>query len=282
MEPDPSKESRSHLLLAHERLVVRYGGGYTSNENWRNLFPPHFQIHHRMETFEPQQGLHDDATPVRMLRGLAEPHFNKTAPPFGLSLHSRALLVLHRGTLIYEYYAPGFNKDTRLHGWSMTKSIMNALIAIRIQQGKLKLDTRLGELLPVEKILHPEVANITVKRALQMCDGLDIDEVYLPLSGVTDMLFNKHALVDTVRSIGIRPGAFRDSDQPCFEYNSLTTNLLSMALRNTFASAEEYLRFPPEALFEPLGMDSAMIEMDSKGVLIASSFGWATARDWHD
>ena len=45
--------------------------------------------------------------------------------------------------------------------------------------------------------------NITVKRALQMCDGLDIDEVYLPLSGVTDMLFNKHALVDTVRSIGI-------------------------------------------------------------------------------
>ena len=80
--------------------------------------------------------------------------------------------------------------------------------------------------------------------------------------------------------VSVLTGAFRDSDQPCFEYNSRLPSL-SMAL-NTFASAEEYLRFPTEALFEPLGMDSAMIEMDSKGVLIASSFGWQQQEIGHD
>ena len=219
---------------------------------------------------------------AQCLGELATPHFNKTMPPFGLSLHSRALLVLHHGRVIYEHYAPGFTKNTRLHGWSMTKSLMNALIGIRIQQGKLSLDTRLGDLLPAGSILHQDATNITIKRALQMRDALDIDEVYLPLSGVTDMLFNKHALVDTARNVGVRPGALSSDDEgePCFEYNSLTTNLLSMALRATFATHQEYLKFPAEALFKPLGMDSAMIETDSDGVFIASSFGWATARDW--
>ena len=235
---------------------------------------------------------------VTCLRELAASHFNETVPPFGLSLHSRALLVLHHGRIVFEHYAPEFSKDTRLHGWSMTKSMLNALIGIRIQQGMLAVDTRLGDLLPVGDILHPEAANITVKRALQMRDALDIDEVYEPLSGVTNMLFNKPALVDAVRNVGIRPGAYASSKsnrrssrehpnnnddfvgEPCFEYNSLTTNLLSMALRATFASHEEYLQFPTKALFEPLGMSSAMIETDSDGVFIAFSFGWATARDW--
>ena len=49
---DPSKESRSVTYCwLHERLgCQRMVEGTTSNENWRNLFPAHFQIHHRMET----------------------------------------------------------------------------------------------------------------------------------------------------------------------------------------------------------------------------------------
>ena len=33
-------------------------------------------------------------------------------------------------------------------------------------------------------------------------------------------------------------------------------------------------------LFEPLGMNTALIETDSEGIFIASSFSWMTARDW--
>jgi CubicO group peptidase (beta-lactamase class C family) len=51
-------------------------------------------------------------------------------------------------------------------------------------------------------------------------------------------------------------------------------------LRNSFASERDYLRFPRERLFEPLGMRSAVLEPDSAGTFVASSFMYASARDW--
>jgi CubicO group peptidase (beta-lactamase class C family) len=42
----------------------------------------------------------------------------------------------------------------------------------------------------------------------------------------------------------------------------------------------EYHAFPQRALFEPLGMRSAVIETDESGTFVASSFMYATARDW--
>ena len=41
---------------------------------------------------------------------------------------SRAGVVVHRGKIIAERYGPGFTRDTRLEGWSMAKSVTNALI----------------------------------------------------------------------------------------------------------------------------------------------------------
>ena len=58
------------------------------------------------------------------------------------------------------------------------------------------------------------------------------------------------------------------------------TNYLSAALMHSFDTLDEYLRFPSQQLFEPLGMHSALIETDSQGLFIASSFAWMTARDW--
>lgn len=41
---------------------------------------------------------------------------------------TRAILVLHRGHTLIERYAPGYGADTRFPGWSMGKSVLNALL----------------------------------------------------------------------------------------------------------------------------------------------------------
>jgi hypothetical protein len=52
---------------------------------------------------------------------------------------TRALLVLHNDTLILESYAKGINKSTKLLGWSMTKSVLNAMIGILSKQNKISI-----------------------------------------------------------------------------------------------------------------------------------------------
>jgi CubicO group peptidase (beta-lactamase class C family) len=51
-------------------------------------------------------------------------------------------------------------------------------------------------------------------------------------------------------------------------------------LRQRFAEARDYLRFPREQLFEPPGMRSAVLEPDEAATLVSSTFMYASARDW--
>jgi CubicO group peptidase (beta-lactamase class C family) len=45
-------------------------------------------------------------------------------------------------------------------------------------------------------------------------------------------------------------------------------------------SVEDYHAFPRKALFDKIGMDSAVLEVDAIGTFVGSSFMYATARDW--
>ena len=55
------------------------------------------------------------------------------------SRKTRAVIVVYSGRLIAERYAPGFNKDMPLLGWSMSKSVTNALVGILVRQKKLDI-----------------------------------------------------------------------------------------------------------------------------------------------
>eukprot|EP01035_Chromulina_nebulosa_P014993 gene14993-19850_t len=50
----------------------------------------------------------------------------------------RAIVVVKNGRLIAETYAPGFTADTPLMGWSITKTVTGALVAMRVAEGKLR------------------------------------------------------------------------------------------------------------------------------------------------
>jgi CubicO group peptidase (beta-lactamase class C family) len=63
-------------------------------------------------------------------------------------------------------------------------------------------------------------------------------------------------------------------------YASGTSMIVSRILRATFDNEEDYLRYPRERLFAPLGMRSAKIAPDASGTLVGSSLLYATARDY--
>jgi len=52
---------------------------------------------------------------------------------------TKAVVVLHRGRIVGERYAPGVTPATPLIGWSMTKSVTNALLGTLVRNGTLDM-----------------------------------------------------------------------------------------------------------------------------------------------
>jgi CubicO group peptidase (beta-lactamase class C family) len=66
-----------------------------------------------------------------------------------------------------------------------------------------------------------------------------------------------------------------------WSYSSGTSNILSNIIRAKFRGNQiDYFNFPRRALFDKIGMQSAVIEPDPSGTFVGSSFSYATARDW--
>jgi CubicO group peptidase (beta-lactamase class C family) len=65
-----------------------------------------------------------------------------------------------------------------------------------------------------------------------------------------------------------------------WNYSSGTSNLLSGIIRSTFKTHQEYLDYWYTDLIDKIGMNSMILETDLAGNYVASSYAWATARDW--
>jgi len=190
-----------------------------------------------------------------------------TEKPF----ETRTVLVMYKGKIISEKYLDGFDKDSKQLGWSMTKSIFNALIGIAIKEERLQgleQDHLFSE-------WKDERKNITLKNILQMSSGLSWTEDYTTISEATVMLYDSDDMVEYASDVPMEAEIGKH-----WEYSSGSSNLLSGILRNTFDSYQDYYKYPYEKLFAKIGAPSFLIETDAKGSFVASSYAWATVRDW--
>ncbi len=187
------------------------------------------------------------------------------------SLRTRSLLIVHKNQIIAESYDEGFNKDSKLLGWSMTKSVVATLFGILDKQGEI--DLQATNLFPEWE--NDERKNISLNHLLHMNSGLEWEENYDKISDVTRMLFLEKDMSQMQLN---KPLEFDINSK--WNYSSGTSNLLSVYLRQQFPTHEAYLDFPIKQLFDKLGMSSMMIETDLSGNYVASSYGWATTRDW--
>jgi CubicO group peptidase (beta-lactamase class C family) len=154
----------------------------------------------------------------------------------------------------------------------MAKSVVNALAGILVKEGRMSLDAPIaGDAWPAGDLRR----GITLNHLLRMSSGLRFDEDSINPRG--DIL---HMLLDVpdvpafaaAHDLEALPGAH-------WEYSSATTNIITGAMRRVLGDAE-YRTFPRRALFDRIGMSSAVIETDARGNFIGSSFMYATARDW--
>ncbi len=187
-----------------------------------------------------------------------------------LSKKTRALLILHKDTVLYEKYAEGYNENTEMLGWSMTKSILNAWVGMMIMDGKISLkDNNLFD------EWNDERKEISLNNLMQMSSGLEWSEIYDEVSSATKMLFTAEDIVQSAKQSKLEypPNTF-------WEYSSGSSNLIAGYLRDQFSDHDDYLKYPKERIFKPLGMDSMIMEIDEAGNFIGSSYSYATARDW--
>lgn len=186
---------------------------------------------------------------------------------------TRAVLILHEGRIVAERYAPGTDAYTPLLGWSMTKGVVNALVGRLVAEGRLDVGDRAP--VPVWDQPQDRRRGITLDHLLRMNSGLAFNEdASDPLQDVTYMLMQvgDMAAYAADKELQSEPGR-------AWHYSSGTTNIISGIIRRVVGDGD-YSTFPRRALFEPLGMGSAVIEPDAAGTFVGSSFMYATARDW--
>lgn len=190
-------------------------------------------------------------------------------------IDTRAVLVIKDGRIIGEQYAAPFHADMPQLGWSMTKTVIGTLTGQLDAAGLVDIDA--PALVSQWQGGDDPRSAITLKDLLQMSSGLRFSEVYTSGS-LSDVILMLYTTGDTGGFAINQP--LQDTPGTVFSYSSGTSNIISRILRDAFAGQYDYLNYPREALFNPLGMASATMELDASGTYVASSYMYATPRDW--
>jgi len=195
--------------------------------------------------------------------------FNETTAN-GKPVYTRAALVVYDGKIVAEKYAPGFDKNTVMLGWSMSKSFTAAMIGILVKKNKLSIDSPA----PIASWVNTKKQKITLKHLLQQTTGLEFSEIYTRPSSVTKMLFSKGDMAAYTESLPLKhePGTV-------FNYSGGNSNILSKIIRQTVGE-NDYAAFPYSELFHKINAYSFLMEPDASGTYIGSSYSYATARDF--
>jgi CubicO group peptidase (beta-lactamase class C family) len=206
------------------------------------------------------------------------------AGPHPLFGETRAVIVIQSGRIVFERYAEGYTRDTRLISWSMAKSVTQALVGTAVLQERVAIDSPMGS--PHWRA-GDRRSSISWRNWLNMVDGQDYTEIGAPSvleNDVTHMLYGS-GRGDTARFAAQLPLIHDPGTH--WNYNSAGTILTADALTRTIVpdprdAADRRTRmraWMQEGLFGPIGMDP-VVEFDPQGLYYGSALIWADARDW--
>ena len=197
--------------------------------------------------------------------------------------HTRALLIVHKGKLVYERYADDFSSEQRFISWSMAKSVTNILTGILVRQGKLDLDQRAR--VGAWRDASDPRSKITLRHLLNMTPGQTLVENGNQLETTTvKMLFGEHS-DDMAAYAASLP--FKHEPGTVWEYTTPGSTLIAALVGDQVTEAEDRIQrrqsidiFIRSELTEIIGAKSFIGEYDSTGNFQGGSHAYMTARDW--
>ncbi len=189
-------------------------------------------------------------------------------------IRTDAVVVIRDGELIYERYAGPTTVNTPHLTWSVSKSLMASVMGVAFAEGRFKLNDTVASHYP-PFAAHPQTK---MGHLFNWASGLDWQESYelAPVrSSVVAMLYTRGrddmAAFTAGHNQEVPPGTR-------FRYSSGDSTVIAATLKSMVTPAE-YANYPWTALFEPLGITSAVWETDPTGTFVGSSYAYMTARD---
>ncbi|MEM7416178.1 MAG: serine hydrolase [Gemmatimonadota bacterium] len=189
-----------------------------------------------------------------------------------------SLMVVHRGEIVHERYAPGVDMSTKTRTWSTAKSIASTLIGMMVDEGRMDLDAPLGfGWLPEARSPEEDPRSaITLRNVLQMSSGLQsIDNRGLEYATGSGLSYWAGASSLT----GARSRALVRTPGTVWDYENYDTLLGVYAMKLAIGDDQAYLEFPRRRLLDKIGMRNTLLSVDRFGDFILSSQVYTNARD---
>jgi len=193
---------------------------------------------------------------------------------------TQAFVVTWKGRVIGERYGLGAGPDTPLEGWSMGKSVVASLLGTLVQRGVYMLDQPAP--IPEWQGAGDPRTEIRIRDIMQMSSGLRIraeqDPEYVDDGTLADHWYY-YGAPDAFAYAASRPqqwrpgtiGRYRNTDPVLGSY-LVKLGVAKLGL--------DYHSYPQRALFDPLGIRSAVLETDASGNFITQGSELMSARDW--
>jgi CubicO group peptidase (beta-lactamase class C family) len=193
-----------------------------------------------------------------------------------------AVLVSVDGERKIAHYRNGSNPEDALHVWSVTKSVVSALIGIAIDEKIISgLDATLLELLPrYQKYLTAEEKSITLRQLMSMTAGFPPDETTVPAHTVDHVFEQRTDPIPQILTVG------GDMPAEAFSYSSRGSHLVSAVLREALARADgddprTVLEYARKKLFDPLEINSSgareqRVLLGDPAYDVLTRFDWGT------
>ena len=204
------------------------------------------------------------------------PEALRAAENFAAELDSFALVIVHRGVVQTEWYAPGWNRDRLTQSQSMNKTVSAIMTGLAIEDGYIdSVDDPIGKYL-AEWQGDPR-GEITIENLLVMSSGLA--QYHFSLNPFAkDTAFRFLNSRDRTAVVMNTPLAWQPGSK--FDYNDINAQLIGMIVER--AAGRPYTGYLQDRFWDPLGGQHAEFWLDHEAglamtacCLLGSPIDWA-------